>query len=128
MTDTTKFSKPSFEIIRRRGMPNYAILPDGTKVYRSMLPSGVEAIFLREMGGFVRVASYDDHFIYEVPDSLARQYAWAQGPAFRCTCGSFAVWAGLSAYERDASPQGKLLVCYMHANTGQHATGGSRWV
>lgn len=128
MTEKTDFSKPSFEIIRRRGSPMYAYLPDGTRVERSVMPGGVEAIFIPEMRGFVRVASYDDHFIYQVPDRLALRYAWARGPSLRCTCGSYAVWAGLSAYEGEASPQGKLLVCYMHATTGLHATGGSRWV
>lgn len=127
MTDK-KFEAPKFEIIRRRGMPKYAYLPDGTRVERSTTPDGAEAIFVPELRGFVRCASYDDHFIYAIPDKLARTYEWARGASFRCTCGSFAVWAGLSAYEGEASPQGKMLLCHHHATYGEHATGGSRWV
>lgn len=128
MTGMTKFEKPAFEIIRRRGMPKYAYLPDGTRVERSMQDNGFEAIFVPERGGFVRCASYSDHFIYEVPAKLARQYEWARGASFRCTCGSYAVFSGLSGYEQDASPQGIMFVCHHHALTGVHATGGSRWV
>lgn len=119
------YEKPRFQIVRRVGMPTYAYLPDGTRVERSTLPNGVEAIFTGDLNGFVRCASYHDHFIYEIPPRVAYLYP---GPAFRCTCGSFAVMAGLSGYIADASPSGKMWLCYFHAVTGQHATGGDRWV
>lgn len=129
MTENSKsFDPPNFTIIRRRGMPQFAYLPDGTRVERSVNSNGFEEIFVKELGGFLRCASYDDHFLYHIPDHLASKYMWARGAALRCTCGSYAVWAGLSAYELDASPQGKLLVCYLHSTTGHHATGGSKWV
>lgn len=120
-----KWEKPRFQIVRRVGMPTYAYLPDGTRVERSTLPNGVEAIYTRELNAFILCASYDDHFIYEIPPKLASLYP---GPIFRCTCGSYAVMAGLSGYIGDASPSGKMWLCYVHAATGQHATGGSRWV
>lgn len=122
---TEKFEAPQFQIIRRRGMPMYAYLPDGTRVERSMSDTGFEQIFVMELQGFVRCASYSDHFIYEIPPRLSRQYP---GASYRCTCGSPAVYTGPSGYILDASPQGKLFVCQIHATTGQHATGGSRWV
>lgn len=122
---TSTFEKPQFEIIRRRGMPMVAYLPDGTKIERSMMPNGFEAIFVPELMGFVRCASYDDHFIYEIPKRVAHLYP---GPIYRCTCGGAAIYAGMSGYILDASPQGKLFLCQVHSATGLHATGGTRWV
>lgn len=105
----------SFQIIRHRGIQNKAQLPDGRWVQRS------EKIFVPEMGRFIPVAPYDDHFLFELP-------AKDVGPSVRCTCGSFGVIAGYSAYKDDASQQGLLYVCFQHSNFGVHATGGVRWV
>jgi hypothetical protein len=123
MSDT--FVAPQFQIIRRRGMPMYAYLPNGTRVERSLNDSGFEALFVPELRGFVRCASYSDHFIYEIPSNLAYMYP---GAVYRCTCGSAAIYAGVSGYIADASPQGKLFVCQMHSIAGYHATGGAKWV
>ena len=122
---TSKMERPSFTIIRRRGMPMYAYLPDGTRVEREMSSTGFEQIFVEQLRGFVRCASYDDHFIYAIPKHLAQKYP---GPVHRCTCGSMAIFTGSNAYVMDASPQGKMFLCHAHATTGQHATGGARWV
>ena len=104
----------SFQIIRRAGEVNKAQLPDGTWVERS------EKLFVPELGGFLPCASYDNHFIYEIPKKVAHLYP---GSWYMCTCGSMAVYAGLSGYVHDASPQGKMFLCFRHSNTGKHADG-----
>lgn len=112
----TVTKKPApFQIIRHRGQLNEGQLPDGFKVYRQ------EKIWFDDQNAFVTCASYDDHFLYLAPKSYP-------GSSFRCTCGSPAVLVGPQGYLHDASPQGKILVCLLHAQTGLHATGGSRWV
>ena len=113
----TATKKPApFQIIRHRGKPKEGTLPDGTKVYAQ------DKFWFEEVGKLVPAAPYHDAFIFEVTDVRIK------GPRFRCSCGSFAVCAGYSAYEKDASPQNLLFVCYQHATTGQHATGGTRWI
>lgn len=107
--------KKTFNIIRYRGQPTRAMV-DGIWVDR------LEHIFVPEYGGFVVCASYDDHFIFEHPDKKVK------GPTYQCTCGSAAVITGPSGYVLDASPQGKMFVCLLHANTGLHATGGTKWI
>lgn len=114
MTATKK--PPPFQIIRRRGLPKEGMLPNRTKVYAQ------DKFFFEEIGKFIPAAPYDDHFLFEVNDVRI------VGPRFRCSCGSFAVVAGYSSYKQDASEQGLLFVCHQHATTGQHATGGSRWI
>lgn len=64
------------------------------------------------VGGMVRCAPYMDHFIY-------REHKIGS-PAFMCTCGSFASVVTLE--------HGMMLVCHVHATTGHHTTGGSRWI
>lgn len=108
-----------FNIIRIRGTPNKAKLPDGTDIERR------EMLFVPELNGFVMCAPYSDHFIYEIPKKVAYKYP---GSSYMCTCGSPAVYTGPSGYVLDASPQGKLFVCQFHATTGKHANGGVRWV
>lgn len=106
-------------MIRHRGMPNKAQLPDGTWVERQ------EGLFVPEKQGFIRCAPYDDHFIYEIPKHVLNFYP---GPIYRCTCGSLAIFAGNNGYLLDASPQGLMFLCHLHATTGKHATGGDRWI
>lgn len=108
----------NFNIIRHRGKMDEGQLPDGTKVYRK------DFIFVPEQNGLIRCADYYEHFIYEIPQDKIKVYP---GSAYRCTCGSFAVVAGLSGYVLDASPQGKIFLCHLHATTGKHA-GGSQWI
>jgi hypothetical protein len=103
-----------FQIIRHRGQPKEGWLPDRTKVY------ALDKIFFEEVKKFVVVAPYSDHFIYEVP-------AKYKGPRWRCSCGSFAVCSGYSAYEQDASASGLMFLCYAHSTTGVHL-GGSKWI
>lgn len=113
----TATKKPApYHIIRHRGMPNSAQLPNGVWVYRR------EKVWIDEWGGFVPVAGYDNHFIYEVTDVRDK------GSTYRCTCGAPAIVTGLSGYVHDASPQGKLMVCILHSTTGFHSNEGSKWV
>jgi hypothetical protein len=108
--------KPApFNIVRHRGMQDRAQLPDGTWVEKQ------DKIWFDMVSGFVPVAPYDDHFLYELPVKY-------KGASVRCTCGSFAVVAGYSAYKGDASQQGLLYVCYQHSNFGTHLGGNAKWV
>ena len=111
----TDYKEKKIVVIRRRGQFNKGQLPDGTWVERP------DKLYVPEWGRFVPTAPYDEHFLYEVPPKY-------RGAAIRCTCGSFGVVAGYSAYKDDASQQGLLVVCYAHANTGRHLDGGSRWI
>jgi hypothetical protein len=114
MTD----EKYSFSIIHHRGSPYEATTLDGHKVER------MEEIFIPEWGIFVKCSPYDDHFIYEDPESNTKIGRWAH----MCTCGSPAVIVGFSGYKRDASKgSGGMLVCKLHADTGLHQTGGTKW-
>jgi hypothetical protein len=97
-------------------MPNKAQLPNGTWVYR------LEKMWIPEWGGFVPVAGYDNHFVYEVSDIHDK------GSTLRCTCGSAAIVVGVSGYVGDASPQGKLIVCLLHSTSGSHSNEGSKWI
>jgi hypothetical protein len=110
----TKQDAP-FQIIRHRGIQNRGQLADRTWVY------GQDKFFIQEWGRFVPVAPYDDHFIYEVTNVKDK------GSSFRCSCGSVAVISGYSAYLNDASQQGLLILCHVHASTGVHL-GGSKWI
>ena len=111
--------KKTFNIIKHRGSPKEAVTLWGTKVYRK------DKIFIPEYENFVICADYDNHFIYEVPDSKET----AGIPSFLCTCGAFGIIVAYSGYKQDASKQDlPMLVCYLHANTGHHATGKDRWI
>jgi hypothetical protein len=109
----TKHPAP-FNIIRQRGTPDRGQLPDGRPVY------ALKKIWFDQVGRFVPVAPYSDHFIYEVPADV-------KGPRWRCSCGSMAVASGFSSYESMASAQGLLFVCHHHSTFGVHL-GGSKWV
>jgi hypothetical protein len=94
-----------FNINQRVGTPKKVVLENGTVVERP------EAIFVPEYMAMVRVAPYDDHFIYENPDTREGT------PAYLCTCGNVAVIA-------PPGPMG-LFVCLFDLNTGlkgYHAT------
>ncbi len=109
----------TFSIIRHYGTPKQGQLPDGTTVYAQ------DKFWIPEMGGFIKCVEMDDHFLYQIPDSVSHLYP---GSVYRCSCGSPAIYVGKSGYVWGASPQGLLFVCQMHITTGHHATGGSRWV
>jgi hypothetical protein len=104
-----------FTIIRHRGQPTRAQLPDGKWIERQ------DQLFVPEWGRFIPCVQYDDHFVYEVPPKYI-------GASFRCTCGAIAVVSGYSAYRDNASQQGLLLLCLNHSTFGVHATGGERWI
>ena len=111
----------SFSVIRYRGDPDKAVVQTGHTVYRR------EKIFIQELnnnqGAWVTCASYDNHFVYEEPSGKAKL------PSFICTCGSPAVVVGYSGYEGQASSQGYMLVCLLHATYGHHSnTKGENWI
>lgn len=108
---STPFEGATFNIIHHRGQPNTAVTLSGHTVKRE------EKLYLVEMNtqlglpSVLHCAQYDDHFVYIDPENVAgRWFAM-------CTCGAPAVIVNSSQ-----------LVCYHHASTGHHATGGSRWV
>src|SRR5688572_22198905 len=92
-------------IIKNSGEVKKATLADGTIVNR------VEAIFVPEYLTLIKCAEYQDHFIYENPDT-------SEGSsAYLCTCGNVAVIT-------PPSPVG-LFVCLFDLNSGlkgYHAT------
>ena len=91
-------------IIHHRGDLN-SVTFEGKKFSR------VKSIFMRDYG-FVPCAPYDDHFLLYDPSHL--------GWTTFCTCGAPAVIVGYDAYKQDASPEGLLMVCLQHAQTGKH--------
>lgn len=104
------FKNFSFNIIKHYNDPNHAQLPSGEQVQRE------ERVFIKELGGFVACAPYDNHFVYLAPP---KRYSWF---AF-CTCGSPAVLVGSTAYAHLGSAEGMMLVCHVHTMTGRHADG-----
>lgn len=115
MTTKIDVSKINFGIIRHRGTPHEAQLPDGTTVH------GKEHIFVPEYG-LIKCAPYNDNFIYEMPAKFIN------APSYACSCGSFACITGISGYGQDGSPQGLLFVCHQHATYGVHFNTQSRWI
>jgi hypothetical protein len=113
----------SFAIIKKLSA-NDATTLDGHRVTRQ------EQIYVPEWGTFVKCSPYDDHFIYEDPESHKKLGRWAH----MCTCGSPAIIVGFKAYEQDASKySGGLFVCKHYTDTsitngyGTHQTGGRKW-
>jgi len=101
----------SFSVIKHRGDPTSAVTLDGLAVSKQ------ESLLVPEWGTFVRAADYGNHFLYLDPsDKIGRWWAM-------CTCGAPAVIVGYDAYAHDASKQGALVVCQVHAGTGRHADG-----
>jgi len=114
----------SFGIIKQFGSPNEATTLDGHKVQR------LEEIYIPQWGISVKCAPYDDHFIYEDPESKTKIGRWVH----MCTCGSPAIVVGYNQYAQDASKySGGLLVCKHFTDTsiengyGVHQTGGRKW-
>lgn len=96
-------------IVRQIGKPKEFTLSDGKKIVAK------DKIWIPEYGRFVKTAPYDNASIYETG------YTEVGSPPYLCTCGSVAVIIGWDAYKQDASPQGLLFVCLIHAQTGHHA-------
>lgn len=92
----------TFNIIHHLGKVKEATTSGGIAVK----PLG--QVFTQEYG-LVKCVDYDDHFIYENPDTRAGTMAYL------CTCGSMAVVA--NPYHA-----GKMFVCHHHATFGFHQT------
>lgn len=95
----------SYNIVHHIGEVKKVTLANGTVVNRP------DAIFVPEYGAMIPCAPYDNHFIYENPDTSEGSSAYV------CTCGNPAVIA----------PPGLLgmFVCLFDLNTGllgHHAT------
>lgn len=113
--NSVKSDKYSFAVIRNRGTVNNAVTMDGANVrreeriilesYRDAFPEGIPC------------ASYDNHFVYLDPSKKIGRWR------IMCTCGSPAVITGYDAYKNSASPQGALIICMSHAQTGRHNDG-----
>lgn len=97
----------TFNIIKHAGQPNTAEF-EGVKVTRQ------EHIFVidPQLGGLIPCAPYDDHFVFEVPRSRARQGQ----SSYMCTCGSAAVIAN------PEGAKGRMFVCLFHGTYGYHQT------
>lgn len=93
----------NFDIIHHRGQVTKATTLQGVVVERQ------ERLFIVEWGAFVPCAPYDDHFVYENPDTSVGS------PSYMCTCGSVAVVINPERNER-------LFVCLFHATYGSHTT------
>ena len=105
----------NFNIIRYRGQVNKAKTLDGYDIIRQ------DKLFIPDYG-MVTCAPYEEHFLYKEPNPKKI------GSIYMCTCGSPAIVTGLSGYVLDASPQGKMLVCMLHATTGKHTNSQARWI
>jgi len=111
------YSQLSFQIIRHKGDLTKATTLDGYDVYRQ------EKLFVEEMGRFIPCAPYEEHFIYEEPSKKKGT------SSYLCSCGSVSVIAGISGYEKNASPSGFMFVCLLHATHGHHTdTTATRWI
>jgi hypothetical protein len=113
MTDFKMPEGYTFNIIHHRGSPNEATTVDGAKIVRK--PS----LYFETYGFSVPCAPYEAHFTYIDPNPDHKVGRWSP----MCTCGSPAGIVGLDAYKLDASPQGALVVCLMHAQMGKHSDG-----
>jgi len=104
-----EYKDKNIKVIRQRGAPDKGQLPDGRWVHK------LSQVFDDNWGGLIPCANYDDHFIYEAPADIV-------GSRWRCSCGSFAIIVDPTGYLLDASPQGKLAVCWHHATYGVHSS------
>lgn len=118
----TELPKINFTIIKHRGDLTSATTADGEKVYRK------DKIYF-EGHGFIKCASYDNHFVFDDPMAQKKKGRWTP----MCSCGSPAVIVGYNAYIKDSSPTtrdessipGELIVCYLHVTTGKHVDGSN---
>lgn len=94
-----------FTLIKHRGEPNRATF-EGVTVTRQ------EKLFIQEWGGLVRCAPYDNHFIFEVPQTRKKMGM----SEYLCTCGS----AAIVAHPEDTKR--RMFVCHFEALNGYHTT------
>lgn len=98
--------KPNpFTLIKHAGEPNKAEF-EGIPITRQ------EKLFIREWKALVRCTPYDNHFIFEIPDSRKRMGV----SEYMCTCGSYAVVAN------PENQRIRIFVCMFHAEFGYHQT------
>lgn len=94
----------TYNIIQHKGRQTQARTDKGILVKRA------ESFFTQEYG-VTPCADYDEHFLYEIPDTPETKGQ----SSFRCTCGSIAVIA--NPYKK-----GNMFVCLNHATYGFHTT------
>ena len=98
----------TFNIIKHRGSLTEATTLHGKhvvkqdKLFVQNFPVGMTAY-----SGFIPCADYQNHFIYEVEDSIQTRGL----PAYMCTCGAPAIVVGYDAYKQDQSMEGMQFVC-----------------
>ena len=120
----SKLMGKSLSVVRMKGTPWKAVPFDNTIVYRRR--NDIITMFKDGNDDYrVKVAPYDNHFIYRVPDHI-------EGWGMMCTCGGPAVLVGANVYFGQASPTvgeglspGELVVCMSHASDGIHMDGSS---
>jgi hypothetical protein len=91
------------QVIRHHGDPTHATTLLGQKVERK------KSLFIKEMGGEVPCAPYDNHFIYATDEKIVGI------PSFMCTCG------GPAIVINHGSVTQRMLVCMIHAQSGRHS-------
>ena len=104
-----------FNIIRFRDSRKRATIKLRNGAYAEV--ERKEGIYIEHYGN-VRFAEYQEHFIFQTPDS------YSVGPTFLCTCGSTGIVVGANQYARqvkDASSGGYMMVCQHHLMFGRHA-------
>lgn len=97
----------SFNIVKNAGQVNTAQF-EGVTVNRQEHIAVID----ERLGGLIPCAPYDDHFVFEIPKSRARQ---GQSP-YMCTCGSAAVIAN------PTDVRGRMFICLLHGRHGHHQT------
>lgn len=102
MTDKTP---NPFTLIKHAGEPNKAKF-EGVTITRQ------ERLFIREWEALVSCTPYDNHFIFEIPETRKRMGM----SEYMCTCGSFAVVAS------PEDVKGRMFICMFHAEYGYHQT------
>lgn len=94
-----------FILIKYVGEPNKAEF-EGITITRQ------EELFIREWEALVNCTPYDNHFIFEIPETRKRMGM----SEYMCTCGSFAVIA------HPENVRSRVFVCMFHAENGYHQT------
>lgn len=108
----------SFNIIKVRN-PTSVTLANGMTFHKQE----DQKFWIPEESGFIHAAPYDNHFIFQIPDSPKTKGM----SGFMCSCGSPAVIVGSRPYAHLGSPEGKMLVCmfHTHPNINRHADGSA---
>lgn len=94
-----------FILIKHVGEPNKAEF-EGVTIMRQ------ERLFIREWGALVRCTPYDNHFIFEIPETRKRMGM----SEYMCTCGSYAVVAS------PEDVKARMFICMFHSEYGYHQT------